>query len=332
MQHKSKCWMHLSSQQSATRTVDSLQSSTLARLNFGKNRTHMNPRRIKGQSVVITGAASGIGEALALELAARGARLLLADINADGLERVAAAARKVGAICHVRLVDTGCEEALFELASHALDTLGGTDILINNAGVGLVAPVQSMQLADAQWLMNINFWGVVHGCRAFLPQLRSRPDAVVVNLSSIFAMVSLPTQSMYNASKAAVRAFSDGLRLELAGTTVGVLCVHPGGIRTEIANNSRVGDVSMIANTPQEMRKTFSRLAMTTPEQTALSIVKAIEIRQSRLLVGSDAWVMDWMSRLFPARASGWSHAFGQWLRARAQARSAQRQHKTPRP
>ena len=292
----------------------------------------MNPRRIKGQSVVITGAASGIGEALALAFAARGAHLLLADINAEGLERVAAAARQAGATCHVRVVDTGSEEAVFELASQALQTLGGADILINNAGVGLVAPVQSMESGDAQWLMDINFWGVVHGCRAFLPQLRERPDAVVVNMSSIFAMVSLPTQSMYNASKAAVRAFSDSLRLELSGTSVDVLCVHPGGIKTEIANNSRVGDVSMLANTPQEMRKTFSRLALTTPEQTALEIVQAIEKRRTRLLVGHDAVLMDWMSRLFPARASRWSNALGQWLRARAQLRSARRRKHAPRP
>ena len=264
--------------------------------------------------------------------AARGAQLLLADINAQDLDRVAAAVRQSGATCHVLVVDTGNEEAVFALASHALQTLGGTDILINNAGVGLVAPVQSMQSVDAQWLMDINFWGVVHGCRAFLPQLRERPDAVVVNMSSIFAMVSLPTQSMYNASKAAVRAFSDSFRVELSDTRVGVLCVHPGGIKTEIANNSRVGDVSMIANTPQEMRKTFSRLALTTPEQTALKIVQAIEKRRTRLLVGNDARVMDWMSRLFPAHASRWSHEFGQWLRARAQQRSARRRDNAPRP
>jgi short-subunit dehydrogenase len=304
----------------------------ISQLQLFYKKTPMNPRRIKGQSVVITGAASGIGEALALAFAARGAHLLLADINAAGLERVAAAARLAGATCHVRVVDTGSEEAVFELASHALQTMGGTDFLINNAGVGLVAPVQSMQSGDAQWLMNINFWGVVHGCRAFLPQLRERPDAVVVNMSSIFAMVSLPTQSMYNASKAAVRAFSDSLRLELSGTSVDVLCVHPGGIKTEIANNSRVGDVSMIANTPEEMRKTFSRLALTTPEQTALKIVQAIENRRTRLLVGHDAMVMDWMSRLFPARASRWSNAFGQWLRARAQLRSERRRKNAPRP
>lgn len=292
----------------------------------------MKHRGIRGKSVVITGAASGIGEALAMHFAARGARLLLADIDAAGLERVANAARQSGATCQTRTVDTGNENAIFSLAAYAMDTLGGADIVINNAGVGLVAPVDGLPTPDAQWLMNINFWGVVHGCRAFLPQLRKREDAVLVNISSIFAMVSVPTQSIYNASKAAVRAFSDSLREELLDSGVDVLSVHPGGIKTNIANKSRIVDVSMIANTPQEMRDNFSRLARTTPEQAAAVIVRAIERRQTRVLIGADAKVMDWMFRLFPARASHWTSAFGQWLRAKAQARAGRTTEKAPAP
>ncbi len=282
----------------------------------------MKNRTLQGKSVVITGAASGIGEALAMHFAAQGARLLLADIDATGLHRVAAAARQAGATCHTQTVDTGSEDAIFSLAAYAQQTLGGADIVINNAGVGLVAPVEGLPTADAQWLMNINFWGVVNGCRAFLPQLRKRDDAVLVNISSIFAMVSVPTQSIYNASKAAVRAFSDSLREELAGTSVDVLSVHPGGIKTNIANKSRIVDVSLIANTPQEMRDNFTRLARTTPEEAAAVIVQAIERRQTRVLIGADAKVMDWIFRLFPARASHWTSAFGQWLRRKALARA----------
>ena len=126
--------------------------------------------------------------------------------------------------------------------------LAGADIVINNAGVGLIAPVDKLSTEDAHWLMNINFWGVVHGCRHFLPQLRGRPDALLVNISSIFAMVSMPTQSIYNASKAAVRGFSDALREELRADGIDVLCVHPGGIQTNIANASRVVDVTMVAD------------------------------------------------------------------------------------
>lgn len=134
-------------------------------------------------------------------------------------------------------------------------------IVVNNAGVGLIAPVEKLSTTDAHWLMNINFWGVVHGCQAFLPQLRQRPDAVLVNISSIFAMVSVPTQSIYNASKAAVRGFSDGLREELHGSGVNVLCVHPGGIKTNIANSARITDVSMVADSDQEMRDNFAKVA-----------------------------------------------------------------------
>jgi short-subunit dehydrogenase len=282
----------------------------------------MKNRTIKGKSVVITGAASGIGEALAMHFASQGAHLLLADLDATGLDRVAAAARQAGAMFHTKTVDTGSEDAIFSLAAYAQDTLGGADIVINNAGVGLVAPVENMPTGDAQWLMNINFWGGVHGCRAFLPLLRKSPDALLVNISSIFAMVSVPTQSIYNASKAAVRAFSDSLREELLDSSVDVLSVHPGGIKTNIANKSRIVDVSMIADTPQEMRDNFTRLARTTPAQAAAVIVRAIETRQTRVLIGADAKVMDWMFRLFPARASHWTSAFGQWLRAKAQARA----------
>ena len=292
----------------------------------------MKNRTLRSKSVVITGAASGIGEALAMHFATHGAHLLLADIDATGLDRVAVAARKAGATCHTRMVDTGSEDAIFLLAVYAQDTLGGADIVINNAGVGLVAPVDGLPMTDAQWLMDINFWGVVNGCRAFLPQLRQREDAVLVNVSSIFAMVSVPTQSIYNASKAAVRAFSDSLREELLGSTVDVLSVHPGGIKTNIANKSRIVDVSMIANTPQEMRDNFTRLARTTPEEAAAVIVRAIERRQTRVLIGADAKVMDWMFRLFPSRASHWTSAFGQWLRAKAQARAGRTTKKAVAP
>ncbi len=277
----------------------------------------MTLRAIQNKVVVITGAASGIGEALALACARRGAHLVLADIDAAGLERVRVAVLALGAHCHTHVTDTGIEDAIKSLARFSYSTRGGADIVINNAGVGLLAPVDKLQNSDAQWLMNINFWGVVHGCQAFLPQLRKRPDALFVNISSIFAMVSMPTQSIYNASKAAVRGFSDALREELRSDGVGVLCVHPGGIKTNIANSARITDVSMVADTAQEMRDNFNQLARTTPAQAAAAIVSAIEHRKTRLLIGTDAKVMDFIYRLFPARASHWLWVLGQHLRQR---------------
>ncbi len=274
-------------------------------------------RTLQGKSVVITGAASGIGEALAHASAARGARLLLADIDATGLDRVVSVLKANGAECSGLVSDTGDEAALYALAQEAQTRLGGADMLINNAGVGLMAPIEKLRTADAQWLMNINFWGVVHGCQAFLPQMRQRPDAVLVNISSIFAMVSIPTQGIYNASKAAVRGFSDALREELRGSGLDVLCVHPGGIKTNIANSARITDVSMVADSDQEMRDNFTKLARTTPQQAAAVILQAIESRKTRVLIGADARFMDWMFRLFPAHASRWLSNIGQWMRRR---------------
>ena len=270
---------------------------------------------VKGKVVVITGAASGIGAALAEDLAAKGARLMLADIDESGLDKITGALRKAGAECFSQVTDTGSESSIQDLATKTQAVLGGADIVINNAGVGLVAPVDGCKTGDAQWLMNINFWGVVHGCQAFLPQLRSKPEAVLVNISSIFAMISMPTQSIYNASKAAVRGFSDALREELRGSSVGVLCVHPGGIQTNIANKARVADSSMIAANDQEFRDNFNKVARTTPAQAARVIIDAIEGRKTRVLIGADAKFMDFLFRLAPSRSSAWVTAIGNWLR-----------------
>lgn len=261
---------------------------------------------LNNKLVVVTGAASGIGRALAIELAKRKARLLLADIQAEALDTLALKLRAGGAECHTQITDTGNPDAIAALARFAHDHLGGADVVINNAGVALVAPVETLNPADAQWLMNINFWGVVHGCQQFLPQLKTRPEAMLVNISSIFAMVSMPTQSIYNASKAAVRGFSDALREELRDTSVRVLCVHPGGIQTNIAQTSRITDASLIAPTPQALRDQFDQVAMTTPQEAARQIVQAIERNKTRLLIGGDAVLIDALYRLFPTRVSAW--------------------------
>jgi short-subunit dehydrogenase len=263
-------------------------------------------RSLRGKSVVITGVASGIGKALAMGMAQRGARLLLADIDAVGLQRVVGIIQSIGVECHGLVTDTGSESAIHALAEEAHTRLGGADVLINNAGVALVSPVEGMPTKDAHWLMNINFWGVVHGCQAFLPQLRERPEAVLVNVSSIFAMVSMPTQSIYNASKAAVRGFSDALREELRGTSIAVLTVHPGGIKTNIANKARITDSRMVASSDQAFRSHFEQVARTTPAQAAEAIIQAIETGKTRLLIGADARVLDWMFRLVPTRSSRW--------------------------
>ena len=290
-------------------------------------------RAFEGRTVVITGAASGIGEALAQALGAAGARLLLADVDLPRLEAVAQALRRQGCICLTQACDVASPAALEALAARAAAELDGADLLINNAGVGLAAPMQSMALADAHWLMDINFWGVVHGCRAFAPQMQARPGSAIVNLSSVFAMVSLPTQSIYNASKAAVRAFSDALREELRADPardrhgVQVLCVHPGGVRTRIAEQARTGDISAIAESPQAMQAQFRQLARTEPAQAAAAIVQALVKGRTRLLIGADARLGDALFRLLPARASALFSARARWAQQRARpARARDRQ------
>ena len=280
-------------------------------------------RSLKGKVVVITGAASGIGAALATAMAQKGARLMLADIDAPGLDRVASALRSDGCECYSMVTDTGNEAAIHGLARETHARLGNTDVLINNAGVALVSPVERLQTADAHWLMNINFWGVVHGCQAFLPMMRAQPEALLVNISSIFAMVSMPTQSIYNASKAAVRGFSDALREELRESSVGVLCVHPGGIATNIANKARVTDSSMVADTDQELRDHFDKLARTTAAQAAQVIIDAIEAGKTRVLIGADAKFMDFLYRLVPSRSSAWLTGIGNRMRRRASGKPA---------
>ena len=251
-------------------------------------------------------------------LASRGARLLIADIQQVPLLQVAEKIRAMGTECHTLMTDTGNEAAIEALAHEAQLRLGGADVLINNAGVGLISPVARLQTADAHWLMNINFWGVVHGCRYFLPQMQSKPEAVLVNISSIFAMVSMPTQSIYNASKAAVRGFSDALREELRDTSVRVLCVHPGGIKTNIANSARITDSSMVATSDQKMRDNFNKVAHTTAAQAAQAIVSAIESGKTRLLIGADAKFLDTLFRLVPSRSSRWLTNMGQYLSKKA--------------
>jgi NAD(P)-dependent dehydrogenase (short-subunit alcohol dehydrogenase family) len=237
------------------------------------------------------------------------------------LEAVVAELRAAGTDCLAQACDVADAAAVQALADTALQAWGGADVVVNNAGVALVAPVQSLALHDAHWLMNINFWGVVHGCRAFIPQLQARPGSVIVNISSIFAMVSMPTQSIYNASKAAVRGFSDALREELRSSGVRVLCVHPGGIRTRIAQQARLGDFSSVADSAQALHAQFDLAARTTAPQAAQAIARALQTGRTRLLIGADATLGDWLYRLWPTRATPWLNGLARRLRQRQQRR-----------
>jgi len=254
-----------------------------------------------GKVAAITGAGSGIGRALAGRLAGAGAHLALSDIDDSGLEETARRCLAAGAKVTTRHVDVADRAAVEAWASQVMAEHGTVDLVINNAGVAVAATVQAMSYQDMEWLMGINFWGVVYGTKAFLPHLQATGGGHIVNVSSVFGLISVPSQSAYNAAKFAVRGFTDALRMELAIEPCGVSCttVHPGGIKTNIARNARV-DSGLAAQVggDQAARRGFDKLAITTPERAADQILAAVRRDRRRVLVGPDAKVIDLLSRL----------------------------------
>ncbi len=248
---------------------------------------------------MITGAGSGIGRALALELAARGARLALSDIDGERAEASRAACEQRGAreVLAARL-DVSERAAMFAHADLVLERFGTVNLVVNNAGVALEGTVLDTSIEDYEWIMGINFWGVVYGCKAFLPHLIASRDGYVVNISSIFGIIAVPGQSGYHAAKFAVRGFTESLRQEMlmAGHPVGVSCVHPGGVKTDIARAAR----SEIDE--RERAERFEQIARLTPEQAAQIILKGVARRRARILVGNDARAFDLLARATGAR------------------------------
>src|SRR6478736_2021495 len=259
---------------------------------------------INGSAAAVTGAASGIGRALALELAARGCDLALADRDEAGLAEVAAEINRDGQRkVTTHRVDVGEPGQIRDFANAATSAHPKLNIVINNAGVALLGNFNEVEQAQMDWLFNINFWGVVHATRAFLPHLATRPAAHIVNLSSIFGIIAPPGQTAYSAAKFAVRGFSESLRHELktANSPVRLSVVHPGGVATNIVRNSRSGTgVTDNARRAQAIDR-FDAVAKTTPAAAALRIIQGIEKNQPRILIGNDARFMDLLQRFRPA-------------------------------
>src|SRR5215813_2878604 len=241
---------------------------------------------IKGAVAVITGAGSGIGRALAQEMAGQGAELALADVNADALEET----RKLlgGVPARTYTVDVGEAAAVARFAEDVRRDFGRASLLINNAGVALYGTFAEISLAEIDWLMRINFWGVVHGCKFFLPLLEREPNARIVNISSVFGLFGPPGQSAYCASKYAVRGFSECLREELRASGVKVTCVHPAGIATRIAESARAAAATR-AEDQALAREHFAKVAVIAPAEAARVIVKGITDDRDRVLIGKDA-------------------------------------------
>jgi short-subunit dehydrogenase len=263
---------------------------------------------IRGAAAAVTGAAGGIGRALALELAARGCDLALADRDEAGLQAVAAEIAKAATIrsqqrkVTVHRVDVGEPAEIADFAQAAISAHPGLNIVVNNAGVALLGQFTEIDQAQFDWLMNINFWGVVHSTRAFLPHLSRQGAAHIVNLSSIFGIIAPPGQTAYAAAKFAVRGFSESLRHELqtANSPVHLTVVHPGGVATNIARNSRTGTGITDNAQRAEAIERFDKVAKTTPQAAALRIIQGIEKNKPRILIGHDARMIDILQRLRP--------------------------------
>lgn len=248
--------------------------------------------------VVITGAASGIGRALAVRIAREGvAGIAISDVNEAGLSETASMISGVPVSTH--LVDVSKLDEVRKFADDVVTAHGRVSHLVNNAGVGVIGTFEQISLEDFEWLMGINFWGVIYGCKVFLPILKEQPQGHIVNISSVFGFIAPEEQTAYCSSKFAVRGFTESLRHEYAGTNMVISSVHPGGIKTNIARNSRLGK-----NTPEEWKqqgtKFFDKVAKTSPEAAAEVIVKGIKAKEPRILIGQDAYAISLFSRLFP--------------------------------
>lgn len=247
---------------------------------------------LKGKTVALTGAGSGIGEALAILLAKKGCNLALAGRDITKLKETK---RKLKGNSKVTIhqVDVSNREAVYKYADAVAKEHGGVDIVINNAGVALEADIEDTTYDDIEWIMNTNFWGVVYGTKAFLPYLKQRPEAKIVNMSSIFGIIAAKKMSAYSASKFAVRGFSEAVRQDLEGTSVSLLTVHPGGVKTNIVKAGQdAGRGSESSN--------FEDNFVTTAEKCAKDMVKAIRNKSKRVVIGNDAIVGDIVQRLIP--------------------------------
>jgi NADP-dependent 3-hydroxy acid dehydrogenase YdfG len=274
---------------------------------------------ISGRTVVITGAASGIGRALAQRLSVHGCPVAIADVDEKGLKETEAS---LGGSTLTKVLDVRDADAQVVFAEEVGDwapaPLGA---VFNNAGVAVSSKVVDSVPEDDDWLWDINFHGVVNGTRAFLPILTAQDSGAIVNTSSVFGLVGMPNQSAYCAAKFAVRGFTDSLRQELRGTGVRAINVHPGGINTNIVRNARVRkDPDGLGRSQEQMVKEFAAITMTQPAKAAEIIHRGVEQGKARILVGPDAYLFDALARLAPTRYFDILSVFESRLRGRARA------------
>ena len=254
---------------------------------------------LAGRTAVITGAASGIGRALAIRLAQHGCPVAIADQDASGLDDTAAS---ITAPVLARQLDVSDRQGQLAFAASVAEWAPAPiGAVFNNAGVAVSSTVAAAAVEDDEWLHSINFEGVVHGVRSFLPVLLEQRSGAIVNTSSVFGLAGIPHQSAYCASKFAVRGFTEALRHELAGTGVRAVTVHPGGVKTNIARNGRLhSDPKGLGRSRDQIADEFEALVRTSPERAAEIIHRGVDAGKARILVGPDAYVFDVLTRLTP--------------------------------
>lgn len=261
-------------------------------------------KNFKNKVAAITGAGSGIGQQLAILLAKQGCHLSLSDINEKGLQQTVELLKPYSNITiTTKKLDVSDREAVKQWAQETVQDHGSVNLIFNNAGVALGSTVEGATYEDLEWIVGINFWGVVYGTKEFLPFIKQTQDGHIINISSLFGLTAQPTQSGYNATKFAVRGFTESLRQELDIEKSGVssLCVHPGGIRTNIAKSAKMSDsLNSLGMDPTKSIQNFDKLLRTPPEEAARQILQAVLKNKRRLLIGSDAKILDAFQRLFP--------------------------------
>jgi NAD(P)-dependent dehydrogenase (short-subunit alcohol dehydrogenase family) len=252
----------------------------------------------------VTGAASGIGRALSMALAREGCHLALADLDAEGLARTAEAATALGVRVTTQRLDVADRDAVFRWAAETRAAHGAVHLVFNNAGIAAAGTVEDTSIETYTWLMGVNFWGVLHGTQAFLPHLRAAGEGHVINVSSVFGLFAQPSQSAYNASKFAVRGFTESLRQELDLMRCGVsaTCVHPGGIRTNIVRAARFdpSTARLFGDEAAAALRRVETLFATESDRAAEVILDAVRRDARRVLIGADAHALSTLQRLLP--------------------------------
>lgn len=261
-------------------------------------------KNLTGRVAAITGAASGIGRALAIELAKEGCHLALCDIDTDGLAETEQAASELGVKVTSTHADVADRTAVYEWADASAEAHGTVNLVVNNAGVALAGTVEETPIEDYEWIVGVNLWGVIYGTKAFLPHLRKAEEGHIVNVSSVFGLFAQPTQSGYNATKFGVRGFTESLRQELDtdGGNVSCTSVHPGGIDTNIAQNARLNEsrTGLLAGDTEQLRRRFEKGLHVSPEAAARTIIRGVRRNARRVLIGPEAYAVDAMQRALP--------------------------------